>query len=263
LLLVLLFVAYTTSIDRDVVRWVRAIETSARRRGADGYDRVAVTDDMPQDLQRVALAYNSLVDDAEARQNQLQAALATNGGLLRELNHHIKNSLQVLQSYLAISRRFSSREPDPALLEIEAKVLVLSSVYRRALREGSMQPVELAAFIEELVAWLNRNLAGSGHNISACMKEVAFPLNVDRTIPLGLAIVEAVAAAVRLPDMTRTDVCIASIDSDSVDIKVTCNGDHAALDLPARILSGLARQLQADDVRQTTDAILHWRFRFS
>ena len=112
---------------------------------------------MPSELRELAAAYNEMAREAAARERSLQASLAENEFLLRELNHRVKSSLQIIQSYVSLTRRLdqdAGRQTSAAA--IEARVLVLSAAYRKALSEGRMRNVRIRQFAEEIIANLSR-----------------------------------------------------------------------------------------------------------
>ena len=259
-ILVLMFLAFYWAMNRDLVRWIAAIEATARERLAGGFKRAQIAPDMPDELGRVALAYNSLIDDVEARETDLKSSLARNTDLMRELNHRVKNSLQVIQSYLAISRRQSRKTVAVALLETEAKVLVLSSAYRLALRDGMLQPVPIKPFVEEVVANLSAHLRGPEQWIDIKVADEMFPLIVDRAIPLGLAIVEAVSAGLKAERCKVVAVTI-TLDNETANLIVSCDGPLSNDVPPARIMAGLAAQIEAEQLAPSDTDFLHWRLK--
>lgn len=259
-ILFLMFLTFYWAINRDLVRWITAIESAARERLAGTFKRAEVAPEMPAELGRVAQAYNSLIDDVEARETDLKHLLSRNSELMRELNHRVKNSLQVIQSYLAISRRQSRKSVATALLETEAKVLVLSSAYRLALSDGMLQPVPARPFIDEIVANLSAHLRGPEQWIDVRIADDMFPLIVDRAIPLGLAIVEAVSAGLKA-DKCRTISVTINLQDDVADLMIGCDQPLGTQVPPARIMAGLASQIEAEQLAPSDAAFLHWRLK--
>ncbi len=259
--LVVLFFAYARAINADVLRWMRVIEQAARERLAGGFQRVALNGAMPEELRSVAGAHNALIDDVERRERELQGLLARNTELMRDLNHHVKNSLQVIQSYLALSRRESRERPDARLLETEAKILVLSSAYRLAMQDGALQPVPLRPFLDEVAATLAGHAREAGRWIEVRVQSEMFPLVVDRAIPLGLAVVEAVSAALRAEGARLVTVTLDLTGEDVAELAAQGDGDPHAARPPERILKGLAAQIGAEMLPAGGSLQLRWRIR--
>ncbi|WP_163778234.1 sensor histidine kinase, partial [Proteus mirabilis] len=78
--------------------------------------------------------------------------------LVRELHHRVKNSLQIVQSYLSLAKRNYSAEASRALSEAEWRVQVLAIAYRFSLAHGEMHAVRVDVFLEEVLAAISRLL---------------------------------------------------------------------------------------------------------
>jgi two-component sensor histidine kinase len=259
LMLAVLFAAYVWAIDVNVLRWLKAISLAARARQEGRSHLVAFDPAMPEDITMVASSFNELVQDADRREGALRNALDDNNYLMRELHHRVKNSLQVIQSYLALSRRQHKRENDRHLIETEAKVQVLSIAYRLALLEGTMRPVPLRTFAEEILGNLSTSLR-LPHQWIEFRIQADVGLVVDRTIPLGLALVESVAAGLSADDSKTVAVAIQIGDDARVSILVMSDGVLQKNYPPPKIMSGLAAQIEARVGDTSPGVILNWTF---
>ncbi len=194
--LMVLFAVYSLAIDANIVRWIRGIEAAAVAQNSRESRLAPVDPAMPRDILKVSEAFNTLVADQADRVARLNQTIAANRHLVRELHHRVKNSLQVIQSYLSLARRQHGEEHRPVLASVEAKVHVLSIAYRHALAQGEMRPVELKPFLEEVTVMLNGLLQPGRTWITATAPDDA-ALVVDRAIPLGLLVVEMAAHALQ------------------------------------------------------------------
>ena len=194
--LMVLFGAYSLAIDANIVRWIRGIEAAALARASREPRLAPVDPAMPQDILRVSEAFNALVSDQAERVERLNQTIGANRHLVRELHHRVKNSLQVVQSYLSLARRQHADPHGPVLAAVEAKVHVLSIAYRHALAQGEMRPIELKPFLDEVAIMLNGLLQFGRQWISATATE-DIALEVDRAIPLGLLVVEIATHALQ------------------------------------------------------------------
>ena len=260
LTLALLFAAYVQVIQTNVIHWITGIERAARARNQDASLRAIapVNDAMPQDIRSVAEAFNAMVRDADDREMALKQSVEANRFLMRELHHRVKNSLQVIQSYLALSRRQQSGAQGIELAHTEAKVQVLSTAYRLALSDGGMRPVAIAIFAGEILDNLS-SMRRPGQWIGTSI-DVEAGLIVDRVIPFGLALVEGVVAGLTAPGTTKVMVTLATLEDGKVRVSIAADkSDHVISPYP-KIMAGLAAQLEAEmEVKQEGD-ILRWRF---
>lgn len=206
----------------------------------------------PLDPAERALRAEGRVAELEAA---LKAALSAHAGRTRDFHHGVKNSLQVMQSYLALSRRQRLPERNIALAEAEAKVMVIAGAYRMALGDGALNPLPLRAFLKEVVEPALA-LLQSAHQGVALVCEADLPLPIDTAILLALAMVEAVLASVVAQGSPIVDV---SDTPTELWVRISVAETTAPVLLPARLMAGLKSQLRAQDEPLQTGDILRWR----
>lgn len=241
--LALLCVVYLRAIDRHCVRWLRGIEAAARARSSQTPAHAATAEEMPTDIRSVADAFNTMVDEQEVRERRLQTALSDNRFLVRELHHRVKNSLQVVQSYIGLTKRDHGGEARLALADAECHVHVLSAAYRFTLADGEMQPVRVDLFIEDVVSMISNLMRRRGQWVSSLVETDA-TLSVDRIIPLGFLIVDVVSRALRsTPNLTIT-IAARDVEEGTLEISMTTDREvpHTA---PPKLFSGLVAQIEA------------------
>jgi two-component sensor histidine kinase len=260
LTLVVLFITYARVIQFDVVRWIRGIETAALAHKVHPEALAPVGPSMPQDIRLVAEAFNAMVEDANRREEALRLTLDANQFLMKELNHRVKNSLQVIQSHLALSRRQRDAGHRMHFVETEAMVQVLSVAYRLALIEGTMLPVAIKPFVEEIMGSLSTSLRRADQWTDVRVAADA-GLVVDRVIPLGLGLVEAVIAALQADGARKVMAQIETLDDGQLELVVTTDGVLNPANPAPRIVMGLAGQLGALVADRAPGVVMHWIFR--
>ncbi len=260
-LLVFLSMAYASSIQRDVVRWIKGIETAARKRSRDPDSRAAapVNPRMPSELRSVAQAVNAMAEHAGQRQRALQTSLAENRVLMQEMHHRVKNSLQVIQSYVALIRRMEKGVDSVALTRISGSVSVLAVAYRIALTSGGIRPVSVKPFLDEVSSALFQSLRRPYQNATAVF-EWDGELDVDRAIPLGLGMVEAIIAGIDGARATFVAVRLCPTAQGDVELIVSADGARGEDQPSVKIMTGLAGQLGATPETQAAGDVLAWRF---
>ena len=247
--LALLCAVYLHAIHNHILRWLRGIETAARREERSSSPaRVLVAEEMPTDIKSVATAFNDMVDAQEQRQQALQTALDRNRLLVRELHHRVKNSLQIVQSYLSLSKRNQSAEASAALAEAECRVQVLAIAYRFALAEGEMHAVRVDAFLDEVLATISRLLTRPGQVVEGKNSSLA-SLPIDRVIPLGLLVVEVISNCLWTLSTVRVSATVIDLQDPAAtehvfELKLAADREVARGAQP-KMLAGLAMQIQA------------------
>lgn len=241
--LILLCLVYLRAIDQHCVRWLRGIEAAARARSAEPNVRAVVADDMPADIRSVAEAFNTMVDEQEVRQRRLQTALDDNRFLVRELHHRVKNSLQVVQSYLGLTKRDYRGEAQMALADAECRVHVLSAAYRFTLADGEMQPVRVDLFLEDVVTMI-ANLVRRRDQWVTSRIETGATLSVDRIIPLGFLIVDVASRVLRSTPGVSITIIVADVDAETLSITLEADREVVPSE-PPKLFAGLMVQIEA------------------
>lgn len=231
------------AIDKHCLRWLRGIEAAARSRTSANRVRASVADGMPSDIRSVAEAFNSMVEEQEVRQRRLQTALDDNRFLVRELHHRVKNSLQVVQSYIGLSKRDHRDEARLALADAECRVHVLSAAYRFTLADGEMQPVRVDLFLDDVVTMIS-NLIRSRDQWVTSRIETTATLSVDRIIPLGFLVADVASRALRATPGVRLVVEVVDVDASTIEVGLEADREirHSA---PPRLFAGLLTQIEA------------------
>jgi two-component sensor histidine kinase len=243
LTLALLCLVYLRAIDRHCVGWLRGIESAARARATQPSARAVIAPDMPRDIRSVAEAFNTMIEEQEVRQRRLQSTLDDNRFLVRELHHRVKNSLQVVQSYIGLTKRDYRGEARLALADAECRVHVLSAAYRFTLADGEMQPVRVDLFIDDVVTMISNLLRGRDQWITSAI-ETRASLPVDRIIPLGFLIVDVVSRALRSTDAVTIRITLRDIDETTLEVAMAADREivHTA---PPKLFAGLVAQIEA------------------
>ncbi|AVO47197.1 sensor histidine kinase [Phreatobacter cathodiphilus] len=250
--LMVLFAVYSLAIDANIVRWIRGIEAAAVARASQQPRLAPVDPSMPEDIRRVSEAFNALVTDQAERVEKLNLTIGANRHLVRELHHRVKNSLQVVQSYISLARRQQSPEHRAVLAPVEAKVHVLSIAYRHALALGEMRPVELKPFLDEVSVMLNGLMRAGRPWISTVAPEDV-GLVVDRAIPLGLLVVEIASHA--LEDGQADHVAVEVTRGEEGNLTLSVMTDDRRLDaVETKIAHGLLRQIGATRTNEAEGA---------
>lgn len=246
LTMLLLGLVYMKAIDQHCVRWLRGIEAAARARAGAENARAPLSEEMPRDIRSVAEAFNAMVDEQEVRQSRLRLALDDNRFLVRELHHRVKNSLQVVQSYIGLAKREYRGEARTALSDAECRIHVLSAAYRFTLADGEMQPVRVDLFLEDVVAMISSLVLSRTQSLSSEVETAAL-LPIDRIIPLGFLIVDVISRALRATPGIGVTLMVKDHDDNVLEIAISTDRDSAQ-GAPPRLFAGLLTQVEAVEI---------------
>ncbi|WP_051855817.1 sensor histidine kinase [Thioclava atlantica] len=178
--------------------------------------------------------------------------LAQMEALLGEVNHRIKNSLQLVASILNTDARRAGEGEVRARLEGAARrVYAVTSVHEMLYRSNALSTVAFGNYLQQLCDHLAEGDAGSA-GVEVRSNPVAVDLPADKAIPLALIVNELATNAIKHGLAGRSDGVIEVVttleDGDLV-LNVADNGTGKAEDteqgLGTRIIDGLVGQLGA------------------
>jgi len=151
-----------------------------------------------QEMLEFAHAFDAMADQADGHEAEMQAALARQMALTREVHHRVKNNLQIVSSLLSLQARgVANPEVAAAYALIRQRVTALSLVHRWIYADGADEGVDLRGLLADLCANLAHGFdrEGGGRMPVHC---VSAPLLVhqDTALPLAFLISEMAGGAV-------------------------------------------------------------------
>jgi two-component sensor histidine kinase len=190
-------------------------------------------------------------------QRKLQAALERHQILLKEVNHRVKNSLQVVSSMLQLQ---ASAVGDPALSErlneASTRISTVGRAYDRLAYNADYESIGLVSYLREVIGDLETAVAPCKVQLDA-PEEIQFA--ADRAILVALIINELVLNAGKhaYPNGGLIWVRVLRTEKDLVQISVRDEGVGlpAGFDPPtskrlgSRLINALAKQLGAELTR--------------
>ncbi|MDQ7812359.1 CHASE3 domain-containing protein [Brevundimonas sp.] len=138
--------------------------------------------------------------ETQVRDRTAQLTLARDRAeaMLREVNHRVGNSLQLVSSFMSLQlRHLADDGARSALKEAQARIEAVAHVHRRLYTSDDMTSVAMDEYLEGLVAELGQSLApGAG---APTLSLQAQPLNVstDQAVSIGVIVAELVTNAVK------------------------------------------------------------------
>ncbi len=137
--------------------------------------------------------------EAEVREarDRFEALAAERAMLMREVNHRVGNSLQLIASLLTLqSNSARDSEVSKALASATGRVLAVAQVHRRLYTSDDVQSVSVDQYLTALVEDLRRS---SESNALAQLTLKTDPVNVDpdRAVAVGVIVNELVMNALK------------------------------------------------------------------
>jgi two-component sensor histidine kinase len=118
--------------------------------------------------------------------------------LLREVNHRVANSLQLISSLIELQvRKLRDPEARAALRQAAARVDAVSLVHRRLYTSSDVQFVDLDQYVTGLVDELRRATAGDVPGDRIELRTEPIRVETDKAVSIGLIVNELVTNALK------------------------------------------------------------------
>ncbi len=188
--------------------------------------------------------------------------------LLRELNHRVKNNLQMISSLLNLqSNKLSGHPAQEAIITGRQRVEALSLVHRKLYQEGVDTRIHVKEYISELILGL---FHGFDANFEPEFDIADVNVNIDAAIPLALIVNEIVINALKYAYAEITDpalkVLIQPAGDKHLSIEISDNGvgfkdtdaSQKTNSLGLKIINSLVQQLDGS-IQKTINNGTHWK----
>lgn len=187
------------------------------------------------------------------------AEIQTREILLREMQHRVKNNFQVILASISVQkRRFKSDEVQRALDHIANRINAVALAHDQLAPQQDIHAIDLASYLRTLCSSIERQV----ENISVVVETDEIELGIDRAIPLGLIVNEAVTNSVKHAfDEKGGKITIrltAGVGYGEARLVVADNGKGMQKARPAgtglTLISSLARQIGGELERQSSES---------
>jgi two-component sensor histidine kinase len=192
-------------------------------------------------------------------QRKLQVALDRHQVLLKEVNHRVKNSLQVVSAMLQLQ---ANSVGDPSLSErlneASGRVNAVGRAYERLAYNADYENIDLVEYLRQVIGDLQ-------HAVAPCKIEFDAPEEIqiaaDRAVLVGLILNELVSNAGKYayPDGHGGSIWVRLVQPDNKAILVSVHDEGAGLPLGfdptvskglgTRLVNALSKQLGAELTR--------------
>jgi two-component sensor histidine kinase len=207
----------------------------------------------PEEISALRRTLQAMAKSLRKREADLADALQKERVLLREVNHRVKNNLQMVASILAIQARSSEDEPQRwGLSRVRDRVQLLALAYSRIYESSAVQDIAL----DELAGDIGRTLlAARGYlaaNVRLKLKLAPVRASVEIAVPMAFLMGESLSQALDMlsgVSAATIEMSLEAFGEDGCVFTVTSpeQGQVQAVTPTARrMIEAFARQLGAD-----------------
>lgn len=208
-----------------------------------------------KELQLLARHFEAMAQALQDRQEQLTRALQQKELLLKEVNHRVKNSLQLVSSLLGLQRaQIKDPEARRQFDEAGRRINTVAKIHQRLYQDEDVDCVAFDKFLKELCDELN-DVASNGGEITISCDAVPSQLPTEHVIPLALIVNELVTNALKYSYPHGNGVIRVRCEQRDTGLVVSVADDGNKLDqdfdpakssgLGMKMIQALAKQLRA------------------
>ncbi len=127
---------------------------------------------------------------------RLEAVVERQAVLLREVNHRVANSLQLVSSLVHMqASALKPGEAKDALKDTQARISAIMQVHRRLYTSDDVERVDMREYLASLVQELEHSLPAGGADRAIRLTSDAIELATDKAVSLGVIVAELVTNA--------------------------------------------------------------------
>ncbi|MBC7473612.1 MAG: PAS domain S-box protein [Candidatus Sericytochromatia bacterium] len=188
-------------------------------------------------------------DITEQKKNDLQikSSLKEKDLLLKEINHRVKNNLQIISSLLSLQSGYIKDEATlEAFRESQNRVRTMALIHEELYKTEKLSKIEFKKYVKNLVNHLYQSYVVSKSKIVFEIESIEAYLDIETAIPLGLIINELVSNSLKYAFKNeqngQVNICLNKSD-DIFELIVKDNGIGLAKDFNFRQTQSLGLQL--------------------
>jgi two-component sensor histidine kinase len=183
--------------------------------------------------------------------------LAQQQTLLREMEHRIANSLQIIASILLLKAgAVGSEETKHELRDAHKRVMSVAAVQSHLQAVDGIERIDIGAYLAKLAAGLAASMIGPHHGIELEVEADEGTLQTSQAVSLGLIVTELIINAIKyaFPTARAGARILVTFEFDKADWKLTVADNGAGRGvapagepggLGTAIVAALAKQLNA------------------
>ncbi|MDX1350744.1 MAG: sensor histidine kinase, partial [Putridiphycobacter sp.] len=160
---------------------------------------------------------------------QLKKSISENNVLFKEVHHRVKNNFQIISSLINLQKMAVDKpEVDRILSETQQRINSMSLVHELLYQHDEVDKINISEYVSELVVSIEKSYINVQKAIAFHINMNQIELVLEKAIPLGLILSEAITNAIKhaFKDKDSGDIWIAlkSLNPSYYQLTVRDNG---------------------------------------
>jgi PAS domain S-box-containing protein len=229
-------------------------------------------------LEEAVRELRSQVAERRQAEEALRVSLAEKEVMLKEINHRVKNNLQVISSMLSLQGQAVDPEGVGApaldvLRESQNRVRTMALIHERLYRSEDLAHIDFAEYVHNLSWFLFRSYGASAARVGLRIEGGGVRLGLDRAVPCGLIVNELISNSLKyaFPGERTGEILVTVAPHGTGGLELTVRDDgvgfpsdldyRAADSLGLKLVTALVEQLDAR-LELTREVGVCWRLVF-
>lgn len=157
----------------------------------DAFSGVIQNDDETEDYRIVALI--DITERAKSQREEFERQLRDKDLLLKELQHRVKNNLQLIAALIRLDIRNQSGADRATLDRLAGRIDSLAILYRELSGDGLGQTIDLGQYLTQIASAVTRTHGLDGVRLD--LKADQAPISINVAMPVGLLVNELLTNA--------------------------------------------------------------------
>ena len=238
-----------------------SVAVAALKAGAYEYVVKTTNDDFVDLLEQaftLALARVRLEGEKAAVEHELRSANDRLETLLKEVNHRVANSLQLVSTFVHMqSRGLDNKEAREALADTQRRIDAIAQVHRKLYSSGDVESIDMDEYLAAIVEELEETWSTPTAPRSIKLAAEPIQLHPDKAVSLGIIVNELVSNACKYAyakdsagevrvELVRADGKRFSLCVEDDGVGMADGGQPQGSGLGSRLVVAMAKSLSAD-----------------
>lgn len=138
------------------------------------------------------------VTERVAHEASLESHLREKEILIREINHRVKNNLQVMSSLIALQTElFRDKEDKRLMQETQRRIHTMAYLHNLVYRSEDCSSIDLAAYVSEIAGSLKDSFGVRPEQVAVSLDLEKVPVSLAIALPVGLIASELVSNSLK------------------------------------------------------------------